>query len=275
METSAPPRPSSYLTTDLYYQLVYTLTDVLPPPIDRTPDALRTRNLAAIAKIAALLPVNANEVDLAAQCIATRGQAEDLLRLVRQNADDIKLAMRLNAQYASMVRTSLSVQGQLIKVQTLRQKRATLESSANQDAWTLHIAERSMLEVADPDPNAAPRQATRPEAAESHVIPDPSSSVIPRPRPTTSQTEPHTTQPQHHENETESQDVAFETWLSAHLQGQEDGQPSGRPLPKIVPEATTETPPTSPTLPVNGCESPENTPVSAPASAMTRALQQK
>src|SRR3978361_1216772 len=113
METSSPPHPTFDLATDLYYQLVYTLTDLLPPPLDDTPEALCTRNHAAIAKVAALLPVNANEADLAAQCIAARAQAEEMLRLLRQNADDIGLVMRLNAQYASTVRTSLSVQGRI------------------------------------------------------------------------------------------------------------------------------------------------------------------
>ena len=82
----------------MYCQLVYTLTDLLPPPLDDTPGALRARNHAAVAKVAALLPVNANEIDLAAQCIAARAQAEEMLRLIRQNAGDIELAMRLNAQ---------------------------------------------------------------------------------------------------------------------------------------------------------------------------------
>ncbi len=67
METSSPPHPTIDLATHLYYQLVYTLTDLLPPPLDDTPAALRTRNYAAIAKVAALLPVNANEADPAAQ----------------------------------------------------------------------------------------------------------------------------------------------------------------------------------------------------------------
>ena len=105
-----------------------------------------------------------------AQCVVTRGQAEDLLRLVRRNADDAKLVIQLNAQYASMIRTALSVQDKLVKIQTVRQKRAKLESSANQDAWTLHIAERSMLEVADPDPNAGSHQATWPEAAQAAAM---------------------------------------------------------------------------------------------------------
>src|ERR1700712_3428213 len=146
METSAPPQPAIDLPSYLYYQLVYTLTDLLPPPLDDTPEALLTRNHAAIAKVAALLPVNANETDLAAQCIAARGQAEDLLRLLRQHAGDIGLVLRLNAQYSSMVRTSLSVHGRLMKVQALRHKREAIEGAANQDAWALHVAERSMVE---------------------------------------------------------------------------------------------------------------------------------
>jgi hypothetical protein len=67
METCTQPPPSIDLATDLYFQLVYTLTSLLPPPLDDTPEALRARNHAAIAKVAALLPVNANEADLAAQ----------------------------------------------------------------------------------------------------------------------------------------------------------------------------------------------------------------
>jgi hypothetical protein len=41
METFSPPHPAIDLSTDLYYQLVYTLTDLLPPPIDDSPEALR------------------------------------------------------------------------------------------------------------------------------------------------------------------------------------------------------------------------------------------
>jgi hypothetical protein len=162
METFYTTDQAIDLSTPLYYQLVYTLTGLLPPPLDDTQDALRARDLAAIAKVAALAPVNANEADLAAQCIAARAQAEDLLRLLRQHANDLPLMMRLNAQYGSMVRTSLSVHARLMRVQALRQKREANESTANQDTWVQHIAERSMLVVVDPD--AVPRQATSPGA---------------------------------------------------------------------------------------------------------------
>ena len=75
METSPSPHPPIDLSTPLYYLLVHTLTDLLPPPLDDTPEALRASNHAAIAKVGALLPVNASEADLAAPCIAARAQA--------------------------------------------------------------------------------------------------------------------------------------------------------------------------------------------------------
>ena len=198
METSSPPAID--LSKHLYRQLVYTLTDLLPPPLDDTPEALRARNHAAIAKVAALLPVNANEADLAAQCIAARAQAEEMLRLLRVNAGDIGLVMRLNAQYGSMVRTSLSVLGRLMRVQAVRQKREAIDGAATEDAWALHVAERSMLLVADP--NAGPQKAAWPEAA---PIEAPAASADQRIEENVS------------ENRTNSQDAAFETWLSEQL----------------------------------------------------------
>jgi hypothetical protein len=202
METLSPPHPPIDHTKHLYHQLVYTLTGLLPPPLDDTPAALRTRNLAAIAKVAALLPVNANEADLAAQCIAARAQAEEMLRLLRQHADDIGLVMRLNAQYGSMVRTSLSVHGRLMRVQALRQKRETIDGAANEDAWTLHVAERSMLRVVDPA--ARPLEAARPTAptVEAARVEEPAACVDQGIEEDVS------------DDGIDSHNAAFETWLS-------------------------------------------------------------
>jgi hypothetical protein len=194
METLPAPQPDINLSTRLYYQLVYSLTDLLPPPLDDSPAALCTRNHAAIAKVAALLPVGANEADLAAQCVAARAQAEDVLRLLRQHADDIGLVMRLKAQYASMVRTSLAVHGRLMRVQALRQKREAIEGAADEDAWTLHVAERSMLKVIDS--NAKSQQVARPEVAP--VVADVEQRVAENVS----------------DNGTNSQDAAIETKLS-------------------------------------------------------------
>ena len=77
-----------------------------------------------------------DEPDLAAQCISARDQAEDVLRLIRHNAGDITLVMRLNAQYSSMLRTSLLIAGRLMRVQAARHKREAIEGAATEDAWT-------------------------------------------------------------------------------------------------------------------------------------------
>ena len=74
METLSSPYPVIGFSALVCRQLVYTLTGLLPPPLDDTQEALGARNHAAIAKVAALLPVNANEADLAAQCIAARAR---------------------------------------------------------------------------------------------------------------------------------------------------------------------------------------------------------
>jgi hypothetical protein len=250
METSTPPRPAVDLATHLYYQLVYTLTDLLPPPLDDTQEALRARNNAAIAKVAALLPVKANQIDLApsfacsvAQCIAARAQAEEILRLLRQNADDIGLVMRLNAQYALMVRTSLSMYGRLMRVQALCQKREAMDGAANQDAWALHIAERSMLGVTDPD--AGPQQAALPKAA----------PVATRVEPPAACVDPSVTE-NISENEANSQDAAFETWLSAQPWNLGSGGSGETGLREVLCEAMAESRSAGRQLPADGRESP-------------------
>ena len=245
MKTSAPPLRAIDLATPLYYQLVYTFTDLLPPPLDDTPAAKRARNLAAIAKVAALLPVDANEADLAAHCIAARAQAEDILRLLRQHAGDIGLVMRLNAQYGSMLRTWLSLHGRLMRVQALRQKREAIEGAANQDKWALHIAERSMVGIVDPA--AGPAQPAWPELAPAtspEVAPVASSEVAPATPPEVALVPTQPTLPEgapaacldqitkkHVSYKgTNSQAAAFETWLSAQMRDLRAKSPSASRL---------------------------------------------
>jgi hypothetical protein len=242
METSAPPHPTITLSTALYLQLVYTLTDLLPPPLDDAPGALRARNHAAIAKVAAMLPVNANEADLAAQCIAARAQAEDILRLLRENADDLALVIRLNAQYASMTRTSLSMHARLMRIQAVRQKREAIEGAANQDAWTQHVAEQSMLQVADRDIERL--EAARPKAA-----------PVAAPAPRVDQTIEENVS----ETNKNSHDAAFETWMSAQPWNQGPGRPDETGLHKRLHEAMAGSRLAGQVLPANGRESPGRT----------------
>jgi hypothetical protein len=243
MKTFSRPHPAIDLSTELYYQLVHTLTSLLPPPLDDRPEALHTRNRAAIAKVAALLPVNANEADLAAQCIAARAQAEDVLRLLRQHAGDIGLVMRLNAQYGSMVRTSLAVHGRQMRVQALRQKREAIDGAASADAWAQHVAERSMLEVVDPAARLV--EAARPKVAPVAVpVQVPAADLDPRIKEYVS------------EIGTNSQDAAFETWLSAQawIRGAEGSGETD--LPEVVCAAMAKSCLTGRELPESGRDSP-------------------
>jgi hypothetical protein len=163
MKAFCPRPPVTNLSAEVYDHIARTLTGLLPPPLDGSPEALLDRDRAAITKLAALRPANANEADLAAQCIVSQAQAEDVLRLLRENAGDVALVTRLNAQYGSMLRTSLAAHEQLMQVQAVRRKRESMDGAAIQDAWTLHVVEQAMLKAADQDVERL--TAARPDAA--------------------------------------------------------------------------------------------------------------
>ncbi len=170
METSSPPNPAIHLLTALYHQLVHTLIEVLPPPRGDTPVGLRARKLSAIGKIAALAPLNADEADLAAHCIAARAQADEMLRLARLNEHDPALAARLSAEYRSTMRLWLAVYTRLKRVQAERRKRDANPETANEDAWARHIAERSMLAVLEAQLDAGLADAGLADAAPAEPV---------------------------------------------------------------------------------------------------------
>jgi len=196
---------------------------------------------AAIAKVAAMLPANANETDLAAQSIAARAQAEDILRLLRENAGDLALVIRLNAQYASMVRTSLSVHAHLMRVQAVRQKREAIGGTANHDAWTQQVAEQSMLKVTDREIEW--QQAARLKAA-------PVAAPAPAPQ------EDQSTNENVSETNTNPHDAAFETWMSEQSWNQTPGSQDETGLSKLFHEAMAGSRLAGRELPADGRESP-------------------
>jgi hypothetical protein len=188
METFAPPHPTTNLSPNVYFQIVHTLTTLLPPPLDDSSGALHARNHTAIAKVASMYPVNANEAHLAARSVVAGAQADDIMRLIRENAHDMALTTRLHAQYASMARTSTTAQAMLIRVQAVRRKREAIKGATDEDAWTRHVVEQSMRRVADPatervlaaSPGAAreetpaARREAAPEAASAEALVAPS-----------------------------------------------------------------------------------------------------
>jgi hypothetical protein len=179
--TTRHPDPPFDLPIREYYQLVHSLTTRLPPPLADTPQALRIRNQAALDQVAALKPVNANEVALATQCVATRAQAEDVLRSLREQEGDIKVVMKLNAQYVAMVRASLGAHGHLLRAQAVRHKREANPAALNADEWTQHVVASSMQQVLDMGPlpvAPAAEPSAPPQAAEDHPPPAPEPALV-------------------------------------------------------------------------------------------------
>ena len=243
METSPPPRSAIDLMPTLYYQLVYTLMDLLPPPLDDTAAALRARNLTAIAKIASLAPVNADEADIAAHCIASRAQAEEMLRLVRKNDHHPELVVKLNRQYASTMRLWLSVHARLRRVQAERRKRDGNAATENEDAWARYIAERSMLEVVLAQPGAEPAEPVRPQQAPV-AVPAAARSASPAETSVVAPVAGRVAAPDEiiSKNEINSHDVAFETWLNAHLATLGTGGPGETDMSRFLFSAARPTP---------------------------------
>jgi hypothetical protein len=152
LHTPCQPDPDHLRTERAYYQLVHALFARLPPPLDDTPEALAARNDAALAQVAAMAPVNADEAEIAAHCVATRAQAGDVQLLIRAHAGDIALVTRLNAQYTSMERTALAICNQLHRRQAARLKRELDSKAADSDALTRHIATRLMEQATERSP---------------------------------------------------------------------------------------------------------------------------
>jgi hypothetical protein len=110
------------------------------------------------------------------------------------------------------------------RVQAARQKREAIDGAANQDAWTLHVAEQSMLQVADPDieqVTAAQSKAPPVEAPAAYADQGIKNDIS--------------------GNETNSHGAAFETWLSAQRQDLESERPNGGRLHEVGSEAMAET----------------------------------
>jgi hypothetical protein len=117
----------------------------------------------------------------------------------------------------------LSMHARLMRGQAVRQKREATDSAATQDAWTQHVAEQSMLKVADPDierQQAAPRQAPQPA---------PLAAPPPQKHQTAKQDVSETT--------TNSHDMALETWMSAQPWNQGPERPDETDLRKRLREA--------------------------------------
>src|SRR5438270_13341622 len=92
------------LPAEAYCNLVRTLRLTLPPPLSDSPEDLVRRDHAAIARIAALVPVSAAEADLAGTFVAASEQWKDCLRLAQLPETTAEGAVKCGAQAISMMR---------------------------------------------------------------------------------------------------------------------------------------------------------------------------
>ncbi len=141
------PDPAYLRTREAYHHLIYTLSTSLPPPRDASPEALHRRNESAIAQVAALCPANAAEAALAGQYVAANAQAMECLRLTNHPGTDMVMALKCNAQAASMMRQSQAAFRTLLRTQAAREKRDADPINAGTAGWTEHIAASAMTDA--------------------------------------------------------------------------------------------------------------------------------
>ena len=165
--SATPPNASDQLFRAIYYQITHTLRGQLPDPATNTPEALALRDFAAIAHVASLQPVSAEEANVAALCVACDAQALQSLREAREHPDDIDVRMQCVAQSASMMRQAKSWRLYLLRLQTGRQLRdanptATEIASAIEQRALAHMAE-ALAQAPPPEPSAPPAAAPQPD----------------------------------------------------------------------------------------------------------------
>ena len=158
------PGVALQLPADAYYHLVRTLCLALPPPLTDNPDDLARRNHAAIARVAALVPANAAEADLAAMFVAASEQWKDCLRLAQLPEATPQWAAKCRAQAIGMMRQAQSALRLLLKLQEAQGKRDADNAACNSAAWSEHSALALMAEALAALPAAAAQ--SRPAMAE-------------------------------------------------------------------------------------------------------------
>jgi len=148
------------LPRDACHMVMHTLRGALPP-VSETPEDIARRDRDAIARVACLLPVNADEAHLAAEYVAAGAQAMDCIRLARRHGDDISRAMRCTAQAAAMLRQARAMRALLMRVQAERQKRETQSGGLDSSNWTAQFPTGRLVTeaLATPAAPAAPAPA--------------------------------------------------------------------------------------------------------------------
>jgi hypothetical protein len=152
------------LPRDMFHQVIHTCCGSLPAPVTNSPEDRVRRDNAAMARIACMLPANADEANIAAQCVAADAEALECLRQAREYAPDENRALRFSAQSASMMRQSRAARALLMRVQAQREKREADPGALGKANWIEHCALGLMAEALGHD---APAPMAEQEQAEA------------------------------------------------------------------------------------------------------------
>src|SRR5215472_9083511 len=172
MDRDQAPEPtdlSLQLPRSTYWQLMHMLRRMLPDPEDDTPEALAHRDHAAIAQVAAMLPANADEAFLAAQCVGARLYGMDCIRQARGLAEtDPEWQRKCAAQGFSAFRESRQARSLLARLQAAREKREADPAATDRAAWSEHCSIGLMTDAlagspGEPVPVLAPASSPAPE----------------------------------------------------------------------------------------------------------------
>ncbi len=154
--TAEPPAdPFQLLPKAVYRTVVADLYAYVPPPHLTDPELIAERVHAAIAEIASMCPVNAEEATTAARVVIADAQARECIHDARTLPNDPTPAMKCHAQANHYMRTANAARSLLLRVQAVRRKREAIQATCEQDAWTIRAAEGLLL-AADGQATAEP-----------------------------------------------------------------------------------------------------------------------
>jgi hypothetical protein len=168
---AAEPNPELKRQRALYLAAASTLRTLLPKPDPDTPEERDRCGGVALAKVAALVPANMVEVDLAAYHVGAMARVAACHHEANYTTDPKRVA-QLMAQAASFGREARGYIGKLFSAQAVRIKREAKPTGADDAAFAEHC-QQGMLTAAwaalPPEPERPAAPATAAAAAGSGV----------------------------------------------------------------------------------------------------------
>ena len=148
MDICPDPRPdlAQLLPREAFFEILWMLRRTLPPPLSDDPVELERRDRAAMAAVAALLPVTVAEGRLAAQFASADAWARDCQALAAERRADTGLVRKCLAQSVSLTRESRAALRELRQLQKERRARDA-DGAAGRAEWEEHGAGGMMREA--------------------------------------------------------------------------------------------------------------------------------